>query len=56
MPLYHLVGALDPLTDADVVDRLDDQPAQLDGEALELGVALGRQAHSGILLLLIATS
>lgn len=24
IPLYHLVGALDPLTDADVVDRLDD--------------------------------
>jgi L-alanine-DL-glutamate epimerase-like enolase superfamily enzyme len=24
MPLYHLVGALDPLTDADVKDRLDD--------------------------------
>jgi L-alanine-DL-glutamate epimerase-like enolase superfamily enzyme len=24
LPLYHLVGALDPLTDADVKDRLDD--------------------------------
>lgn len=24
MPLYHLVGALDPLSDADVVQRLDD--------------------------------
>src|SRR5204863_297853 len=24
MPLYHLVGALDPLTDADVTVRLDD--------------------------------
>jgi L-alanine-DL-glutamate epimerase-like enolase superfamily enzyme len=24
MPLYHLVGALDPLTDADVTTRLDD--------------------------------
>lgn len=25
MPLYHLVGALDPLTDADVTDRPDDE-------------------------------
>ena len=25
MPLYHLVGALDPLTDADVTDRPDDK-------------------------------
>ena len=24
LPLYHLVGALDALTDADVKDRLDD--------------------------------
>ncbi len=24
MPLYHLVGALDPLTDADIAERLDD--------------------------------
>jgi len=24
MPLYHLVGALDPLTDADIVHRIDD--------------------------------
>ncbi len=24
MPLYHLVGALDPLTEADIVQRLDD--------------------------------
>ena len=24
LPLYHLVGALDPLTDADISDRLDD--------------------------------
>ena len=24
MPLYHLVGALDPLADSDVVNRLDD--------------------------------
>jgi len=24
MPLYHLIGALDPLTDADVANRLDD--------------------------------
>ncbi|MCA8996538.1 MAG: hypothetical protein KDA80_06130, partial [Planctomycetaceae bacterium] len=25
MPLYHLVGALDPLSDADVTDRIDDE-------------------------------
>ncbi len=24
MPLYHLVGALDPLTDADIKERLND--------------------------------
>ncbi len=24
MPLYHLVGALDPLTDADIPSRIDD--------------------------------
>ena len=24
MPLYHLVGALDPLTDADIASRIDD--------------------------------
>ena len=24
MPLYHLVGALDPLTDADIPNRLND--------------------------------
>jgi len=25
MPLYHLVGALDPLTDADIAERIDDE-------------------------------
>lgn len=32
MPLYHLIGALDPLEDADVVTRLDDGLPQTLGE------------------------
>lgn len=35
MPLYHLVGALDPLTDAEVAERIDDHLPNTLGEWIE---------------------